>query len=739
MRIMYADVIIDISHEKLDKTFQYIIPAKLEETLEVGMLVRVPFGRGNAMRDAYVIDITEEPSFDVAKMKCIDSISETKVQATGRLIQLAAWMKINFGSTMSQALKTVLPVKDSVKGIERRLISLNVTKEEAQEYLGTIETKKNYHARVRLMRALIEDGQIEQSFAVNKLSISAQTIKSLEKTNIIKSDVETSYRNPIRIKDTKDDRKQLNEWQQYAVNAFCEDYDAKDYKTYLIHGVTGSGKTEVYMNMIEHVIDSGRQVIMLIPEIALTYQTVVRFYRRFKDKVSIMNSRMSKGERYDQFLRAKKGDVSIMIGPRSALFTPFDNIGLIVIDEEHETAYKSETSPRYHARQTAIHIAKLSNASVVLGSATPSIESYEKCMKGEYRLFTLPARALQASMPNVHTVDLREELKCGNRSIFSRKLQELLADRLQKGEQSMLFINKRGYAGFVSCRACGHVMKCPHCDISMTEHFNGKLICHYCGYETPMVKQCPECGSKYISGFRAGTQQVEELVKKMYPQATVLRMDTDTTGGKDGHAKILEKFANHEADVLVGTQMIVKGHDLPDVTLVGILAADMSLYAGNYMAAERTFQLLVQAVGRAGRGKRTGEAVIQTYSPEHYSIVSAAKQDYREFFNQEIQYRTLLKYPPVCEMLMIKFSSADETALENAVRRLPEFPCGTQVIGPANASLYKANDIYNKVLYVKSADYNVLTDFAQRMERLAREEILYKKVSVQFDFNPLTS
>lgn len=739
MRIMYADVIIDISHEKLDKTFQYIIPAKLEETLEVGMLVRVPFGRGNAMRDAYVIDITEEPSFDVAKMKCIDSISETKVQATGRLIQLAAWMKINFGSTMSQALKTVLPVKDSVKGIERRLISLNVTKEEAQKYLGTIETKKNYHARVRLMRALIEDGQIEQSFAVSKLSISAQTIKALEKTNIIKSDIETSYRNPIRIKDTKDDRKQLNEWQQYAVNAFCEDYDVKEYKTYLIHGVTGSGKTEVYMNMIEHVINSGRQVIMLIPEIALTYQTVVRFYRRFKDKVSIMNSRMSKGERYDQFLRAKKGDVSIMIGPRSALFTPFDNIGLIVIDEEHETAYKSETSPKYHARQTAIHIAKLSKASVVLGSATPSIESYEKCMKGEYRLFTLPSRALQASMPNVHTVDLREELKCGNRSIFSRKLQELLADRLQKGEQSMLFINKRGYAGFVSCRACGHVMKCPHCDISMTEHFNGKLICHYCGYETPMVKQCPECGSKYISGFRAGTQQVEELVKKMYPQATVLRMDTDTTGGKDGHAKILEKFANHEADVLVGTQMIVKGHDLPDVTLVGILAADMSLYAGNYMAAERTFQLLVQAVGRAGRGKRTGEAVIQTYSPEHYSIVSAAKQDYREFFNQEIQYRTLLKYPPVCEMLMIKFSSADETALENAVRRLPEFPCGTQVIGPANASLYKANDIYNKVLYVKSADYNVLTDFAQRMERLAREEILYKKVSVQFDFNPLTS
>lgn len=736
---MYADVIIDISHEKLDKTFQYDIPACLEETLEVGMLVRVPFGKGNTLRDAYVVDITKNPSFDRDKIKSIDSVKESKVQVEGRLIQLAAWMKKNFGSTMSQALKTVLPVKDSVKGIERKLISLNVPSEEARKYLESIETKKNYHARVRLMRALMEDGQIEQSFAANKLNVSAQTVKSLEKTGIIKIDAKSSYRNPIRIKDMHDDRKQLNDRQQYAVNVFCEDYDAAMYRTYLIHGVTGSGKTEVYMNMIEHVINAGRQVIMLIPEIALTYQTVVRFYRRFGDKVSIMNSRMSKGERYDQFLRAKKGDVSIMIGPRSALFTPFDNIGLIVIDEEHEGAYKSETSPKYHARETAIHIAKLAGASVVLGSATPSVTSFEKCMKGEYKLFSLPSRASSAIMPTVHTVDLREELKCGNRSIFSRKLQGLLEDRLKKGEQSMLFLNKRGYAGFVSCRACGHVMQCPHCDISMTEHFNGKLMCHYCGYETHMVKACPKCGSKYISGFRAGTEQVEELVKKMYPQARVLRMDMDTTGGKDGHAKILEKFASHEADVLVGTQMIVKGHDFPDVTLVGILAADMSLYAGNYMAAERTFQLLVQAVGRAGRGSKGGEAVIQTYTPEHYSIETAANQDYREFFAREIQYRTLLKYPPVCEMLMIKFSSADEWALENALQKLPEFPHGTQIIGPANASLYKANDIYNKVIYVKSTDYDKLADFAQQMESLARDDVLYRKVSVQFDFNPLTS
>lgn len=340
-------------------------------------------------------------------------------------------------------------------------------------------------------------------------------------------------------------------------------------------------------------------------------------------------------------------------------------------------------------------------------------------------------------MTKVHTIDLRDELKSGNRSIFSRKLQELIADRLNKGEQSMLFINKRGYAGFVSCRSCGHVMRCPHCDISLTEHTNGKLVCHYCGYETPMVKRCPECGSPYISGFRAGTEQIEQLVKRMYPQARVLRMDMDTTGGKDGHTRILEKFAGHEADILVGTQMIVKGHDFPDVTLVGVLAADMSLYAGSYMASERTFQLLVQAVGRAGRGKRTGEAVIQTYTPEHYSIQAASKQDYEEFYNQEIQYRTLLNYPPVCNLLLVRFSSVDEDALNRAVKTLPKPDESSQVIGPANASLYKANDIYNKVLYIKNPDYAILTEYAQRMEMLARMDSLYRKVNVQFDFNPV--
>ena len=369
------------------------------------------------------------------------------------------------------------------------------------------------------------------------------------------------------------------------------------------------------MELISRVIGQGRQAIVLIPEIALTYQTVMRFYNRFGDRVSIMNSRLSAGERFDQFERAKKGEIDVMIGPRSALFTPFSNLGLIIIDEEHEAAYKSEQVPRYHARETAIQRAKMAQASVVLGSATPSIESYYKAKNGEYVLLRLQKRVQQKPLAECYTVDLREELKEGNRSILSRKLQELMEERLEKKQQTMLFINRRGLAGFVSCRACGHVIKCPHCDVSLSQHTGGRMVCHYCGYEEPEPKVCPSCGSKYISGFKAGTQKIEEIVKKRFPKARTLRMDTDTTRNKDSYEEILSAFANQEADILVGTQMIVKGHDFPNVTLVGVLAADMSLYRNDFHGAERTFQLLTQAAGRAGRGKETGEVVIQTYTP----------------------------------------------------------------------------------------------------------------------------
>ena len=478
---------------------------------------------------------------------------------------------------------------------------------------------------------------------------------------------------------------------------------------------------------------------MLIPEIALTFQTVMRFYKRFGDTVSIMHSRLSKGERYDQYVRAKKGLINIMIGPRSALFTPFENLGLIVIDEEHEGAYKSEGIPKYHAVGVAKELARMNNASLILGSATPSVDSYYKALTGEYTLFELKERAANAKMPQVYVVDLKEELKSGNRSIFSRQLKGLIMDRLNKKEQIMLFINRRGYFGFISCRACGHVMKCPHCDISLTSHKNGKLVCHYCGHTEKQVSLCPKCGSKYISALRGGTQMVEEAIAKEFPQARVLRMDLDTTAGKEGHEKILSAFAGEEADILVGTQMIVKGHDFPNVTLVGILAADISRHASDYRAGERTFELLTQAAGRAGRGDTEGEVVIQAYDTENFAIETAAKQDYVEYYNQEIMYRTLLSYPPVSNMLLVKFSSKYEEKLIKAVNTVKIQKEGVMVIGPSDAQLYKADDIYNKVIYYKTEDYEVLTQMKDKVEEFVKDNPDFKYVSVQFDFNPLNS
>lgn len=737
---MYADIIVDISHEQLDKTFQYRVPESLEDTIEIGMMIQVPFGNGNRQISGYVIELGEEAKFDPARTKEITGIVPDRVKTVEKMIKLAAWLKHRYGSTMNQALKTVIPVKEKVRQKEKKAVRLAIDAEDAKEYLEQF-AKKNAKARYRLLQALLEEDVIECDVIKNKLNITMQTVSALEGMGIVDVEVLAMYRNPVKQSEVTGKAFDLNTEQEAVAKAIVSDYDSGERNTYLIHGITGSGKTEVYMEVIQHVIDMGKQVIMLIPEIALTFQTVQRFYKRFGDRVSIMNSRMSKGERYDQFLRAVRGEISIMIGPRSALFTPFSNIGLIVIDEEHEGAYKSEQTPKYHAVETANHIAKEANASVILGSATPSVESYYRACNGQYKLHTLTRRAGAGEMPAVYTVDLREELKEGNRSIFSRKLQGLIWDRLQKKQQTMLFLNKRGYAGFISCRACGHVMKCPHCDVSLTSHKNGKLVCHYCGYEEPMVHTCPECGSKYISGFRAGTQQVEEMVKKMFPTAKTLRMDMDTTSGKEGHEKILSAFANEEADILIGTQMIVKGHDFPNVTLVGVLAADMSLYAGNYKAAEKTFQLLTQAAGRAGRAGGGGEVVIQTYTPEHYSVVAASRQDYEMFYSQEIAYRQLLSYPPIQNMMTVSLTSANEEILDAAMNKLAELVSEAAaqnrllVIGPANAAIYKINDIYNKVVYVRADDYKKLNDIMEQIEKYIQGNPLFKNVGVQFDYN----
>lgn len=499
------------------------------------------------------------------------------------------------------------------------------------------------------------------------------------------------------------------------------------------------------MELIACALEKGEQAIVLIPEISLTYQTVMRFYRRFGDRVSILHSKLSAGERYDQYEKAKKGLIDIMIGPRSALFTPFSNLGIIIIDEEHEESYKSESAPRYHARETAIKRAAMENAKVVLGSATPSIESYYRALHGKYTLFTLKKRANKRNLPQVSVQDMRKELKEGNRGILSRRLQEWMQESLEKHQQIMLFLNRRGYAGFVACRSCGHVIGCPHCNVSLSLHGKGsaqeRLVCHYCGHSEKKPDLCPVCGSPYIGSFQVGTQQVSEQVHRIFPKARILRMDMDTTREKDGHARILSAFANQEADILVGTQMIVKGHDFPNVTLVGALAADLSLHMNDYTAAERTFQLLTQAAGRAGRGGQGGRVVIQTYEPEHYSIQAAAEQDYESFYSKEILYRRLMRYPPTAGMFTIHGSGEDEGYLGMAMDYLKKYldaltrKCEARIVGPADETVSKVSDIYRKVIYIRHENPDILIRIKRKVEQYIEINRGFDKITIQYDRN----
>lgn len=745
---MYADIIVDITHEKLDKIFQYRIPKEMEGRLQTGMEVLIPFGRANRETKGYVIGFSEKCNYDPEKIKEITQISQNHIAIEAKLVALAAWMKEHYGGTMIQALKTVLPIKQQEKQKEQRSIRLLLDRREAKERLSYF-LSKNQTARARVVAALLDRPILPYEYVTRQLKVTAAVLRAMEEQRILQIEAEVVYRNPVTAKRTKQQSFCYTEAQQAAIHTFCEEYRRGKRGTYLVYGVTGSGKTEVYMEMIEHVIAEGKQAIVLIPEIALTYQTVMRFYQRFGDRVSIINSRLSKGERYDQMLRAKRGEINVMIGPRSALFTPFERLGLIIIDEEHEGTYKSEQTPRYHARETAIARAAMEGASVVLGSATPSMEAFYKAVTGEFRLLRLPERAKQRAMAHVTVADMRKELEKGNRSIFSDALRNLMEDRLKKKEQIMLFLNRRGYAGFISCRSCGHVVKCPHCDVSLSSHRNGKLVCHYCGYEQPMVISCPECGSSHVGGFRAGTQQIEELLLREFPQAKVLRMDMDTTKQKDGHEKILAAFSSGEADILVGTQMIVKGHDFGNVTLVGVLAADLSLYADDYRAGERTFQLLTQAAGRAGRGEKAGEVVIQTYSPEHYSIVAAAKQDYEQFFQEEMTYRALMGYPPASQLMAVLVSCKEEELLETACHYLKAYAetcckkcerAGTsvQLIGPASPYVGKVRDTYRRVIYLKSEQEAVLVFLKDQLEQYIEINSGFQNLWIQFDLNPMS-
>ena len=745
MSLLFANVIVDISHEKLDRTFQYIIPEELIKEISPGILVHIPFGKGNRLINGYVIEVTENPEFDIDKMKYIDGIDKESLPIESQLIRLAAWIKENYGSTMNKALKTVIPVKQKINPQNKKWVRLNVNRDEAYKFIEKYKDSKKYYSRYMLLKELLIENEIEISLVINNLNVSRAVIKAMAEKGIIEISTEYFLRNPIKNSRIENNNIILTETQKSIVDSISRDISNGIRIPSLIFGVTGSGKTEIYIELIKKCLSDGKQAIVLIPEIALVFQNVKRFYRVFGNRVSVINSKMSAGERHDQFERAKKGDVDIIIGPRSALFTPFKNLGLIVIDEEQEGSYKSENIPKYHARETAIKRAQIAGANVILGSATPSVESYYKTKTGEYKIHYLKKRIGESELPKIHLIDLREELLKGNKSIFSEKLDELIIDRLKRKEQIMLFINRRGFSGFMSCRSCGHGMKCPHCDVGLTLHNNGKLMCHYCGYKTDIPKLCPTCSSKHIAAFGIGTQKIETFVKEKYPDANVLRMDMDTTSKKDDYEKILTRFSSGEADILIGTQMIVKGHDFPNVTLVGIIAADLSLYASDYKASERTFQLITQAAGRAGRGKRAGEVVAQTYSVDNYSIQAALNQDYDEFFNQEIAYRKLMGYPPIVSMVAILFTSKDEKNLNIGVEKISDLIDnndlnGIMKIGPSDGVISKINDVYRKVIYLKHHDVEeiiVMKDIIERFKENNKEE--YKNIGIQFDFSPMSN
>lgn len=736
----YADIIIDISHEKVDRPFQYRIPETLKGAVYPGVKVCVPFGRGNQPRVGYVVELSDETEYPKDKIKEILSVDEKGMTADNLQIRIAYWLKRQYGSTMITALKTVLPVKQKMSQKVRKKVVRKIGAAELGEMIALCE-KKHQTAKARVLHAMEEEEILPYELLRQKLNVSATTLQSLEKQGVLEIQQEVCYRNPVKQLTVSDKRVELREDQLHIIQDVLADYQRKEPGTYLVHGITGSGKTEVYLGIIEQMVKQGRQAIVLIPEIALTYQTLLRFYKRFGDRVSVINSSLSAGEKFDQLTRASRGELDVMIGPRSALFTPFPNLGVIIMDEEHENSYKSESMPKYHARETAIYIASLYGASVVLGSATPSVDAYYRARNGEYKLYQMQSRPAGSSLSTVYTVDLREELKQGNRSVFSRKLRELMEQRLEKKEQIILFLNRRGYAGFISCRSCGHVMKCPHCDVSLSEHRNGKLVCHYCGYEEILQKKCPVCGSRYLMGFKAGTEQIEEAVHREFPKARVLRMDADTTKNKGSYEQILSSFAEQEADILLGTQMIVKGHDFPGVTLVGVLAADLSLNQNDYRAGERTFQLLTQAAGRAGRGEKPGEVVIQTYQPDHYSIVHAAAQDYEGFYEEEIAYRELMEYPPVQHMLAVLVISREREEGESLAGQMAQLirERGEEtlhVVGPAEASIAKIQDLYRYIFYIRHREYQVLVEIKDTLEQYCKEQEL-RSQTVQFDFDPM--
>ena len=729
---LYAEIILNSEALEIDRPFTYKIPVELEEKVQVGQIVKVPFGMGNKTSEGFVLSIKGENEVNISfKVKKISAIITDEPIIDEDDIKLINFLREKYLCKYIDAFRLLIPV-GIMKGAKSKSKKVIVFK---SDDLSCIKKPEGYIEIINFLKE--NSGKYTKSELINVNSISQYKLNKLIEKGLLVVEEETVFRYNNRTYNI-DCEKELTFEQKHVL----DEYNNSGNNLFLLKGVTGSGKTEVYMRMVEEVLEKNQSAIVLVPEISLTPQMIERFKGRFGRDVALFHSKLSDGERFDEWFRVKEGKAKLVVGARSAIFLPVKNLGLIIIDEEHENTYKSDQNPKYQTKEVAEFLSEQKGCRVVLGSATPTIETYYRALTGDLKLLELNSRVDGKAMPPMKVIDMRNELRSGNISLFSRELFRDMQEKLSKGEQIILFLNRRGFSTFVSCRSCGYVFKCEECDISMTYHRSGLLVCHYCGKTKRAPQKCPKCDSKYVKFFGAGTERVEEEVKKYFKDARVLRMDVDTTRGKDSYEKIYNTFKEGKADILIGTQMISKGLDFKNVTLVGILAADMSINIPDYRAAERTFQIITQVAGRAGRGEKQGKVVIQTYTPEHYSLEYAVNYDYEGFYEKEFTVRALMKYPPFGKILLINGISKKEDLLKNfmhkisnVIKPLVEKEVEVDILGPIPCLVSKVKENYRWQIVIKG---EFESEFAKKIKELLYDENknVYNDIRISMDINP---
>ena len=740
---MIAEIIINRTAKRLNRTFDYNIPKELEELIMIGSNVLVPFGKSGSLADGYVIGIKENTSYEVK------DIAQIKHNLSKKQIELAKWMAKKYFCNISDCIKQMLTPgtksKDESKNIQDKTINTVYLKKDEDEIQFDIDINKIKSEKQKKILQFIKNNQGATISEIEMFTGGTRAIvKTLEKNGYIEIVEQKVERNPLASKKIERNQKLiLTEEQQKAFDAILAKLNSNEYEEFLLYGVTGSGKTEVYLQLIEETFKKEKTSIVLVPEISLTPQMIDRFISRFgKETIAVLHSKLSIGERYDEWNRIKQGKAKIIIGARSAIFAPTDNIGIIIIDEEHDSSYKSESVPKYDAKQIAQKLAKEYKCPLVLGSATPDINTYYKSTCGKINLLELTRRANNSELPKVEIVDLKMELANGNKSMLSTKLYELIKENLTNKKQTILFLNRRGFSTFIMCRECGYTLKCKNCNISLTYHkTENKLKCHYCGYEENLAKICPNCGSTKIRYFGTGTQKLEQEVNRLFPNASTIRMDIDTVTKKNSHEQILNTFKNNNIDILIGTQMVVKGHHFPNVTLVGVIAADSSLNIDDYRANERTFQILTQVAGRAGREKDKGRVIIQTYTPDNFSILCAQEQNYLKFYETEVALRKQLNYPPFCDIILIAFNSMSEEEIKLVSSKVYEYlkikldDKKFQVLKPMPSPIDKIQNKYRWRIIIKG---NVTEEANNVLNTCLKNfyELNYKNTRITIDVNP---